>query len=85
MTKTLVYVHGGDSFHGEQELNDYELKQLKQEQKENGVTGYMIGHSYFGNGKQRVIVFFDEKPEDVHAEELRRRSNDFVGAKWHNL
>lgn len=85
MTKTLVYTSGGEGYHGEQELSENELKQLKQDQKENGAVGYMIGHSYFGNGKQRVIVFFDEKPKNIREEELFRRSNDFVGAKWHNL
>ena len=85
MTKTLVYTNGGENCHGTQELSNSELNQLKQEQKNNGSIGYMTGSHYWNNEKERVIVFFVEKPKNIHEEELRRRSNDFVGAKWHNL
>ncbi len=83
--ETLVYSSGGDFYHGVQDLTDGELKELKQTRKQNGSVGYMIGHRYWNNKKERVIVFFSEKPADITAEELRRRENGFLGAKYRSL
>jgi len=85
MKNTLIYTNGGEIYHGSQKMSDNEITQVKVEQKRAGAVGYMIGHRNYGGEKERVLVFFYEKPENIEAEEQRRRENGFNGAKWYNL
>jgi hypothetical protein len=83
--KTLIYGNGGDNYYGEKELSNSDITNLKKEYKEKGAIGYMSGYRYWNNERENVIVFFNEKPIDITAEQNRRRKNGFKSAKWHKL
>jgi len=58
--ETVIYLDGGEIFIGSENLNNSQLKQLKNEQKSESV-GYMIGQRYWNNNIERVIVFFNRR------------------------
>jgi hypothetical protein len=85
MLNTLVYTDGGNNCHGTKELSKDAILEIKRREKSTGSKGYMVGHRYWNNEKERVIVFFREIPEDIQLEEFKRRRNGFMGAKWNLL
>jgi len=74
----------GENYIGSKKLNNSQLKQLKDEQRGNSI-GYMIGQRCWNNEIERVIVFFQEKPKDIQKEEIKRRNNGFLRAKYYSL
>jgi hypothetical protein len=78
--ETLVYHNGGDVCLQEQTLSP---RLLKWKAAYAGHVGYLIGHRYWDGIKQRVMVFFKERP--TQEEILRRRGNGFLAARWFYL
>jgi len=83
--KTLIYSDGGNVCLGKAEYTAYDLRLVKQDHKDVGAVGYMVGYRYWDNAKEKVIVFFDEQPSNIYEEEQRRRNNGFLGAKYYSL
>jgi hypothetical protein len=84
--KTLVYGKAGDIYYGEKELTKKsEITALKDDHRNKGAVGYMTGYKFWNNQRENVIVFFNERPIDITAEENRRRENGLKAAKWNNL
>lgn len=82
---TVIYKNGGNIYVGEFDLTTSQINKFKKEAKKEGVKGYITGRRYYNNKEDKVIVFFDKIPEDIHKEELKRRKNGLIGAKWYWL
>jgi len=75
--KILIYYDGGEDYKGEDLYNRKIEIALA---KEKNQIGYLTGHRYYSNSKDKVMCFFKEKPDEKEIQ--RRRGNGFIGAKW---
>ena len=82
--KTLLYANSGDTYLGVSEITSLpSIKELFRNTYHQ--SGYLIGFRYFDNERQRVIVGFKDKPQNLQAEILKRRTNGFKAAQWYSL